>query len=97
VLEEPDGDRIGLLAGRARCRPDAYAVTGWFGAQSLGEQVIRQAPQLIVFAVEVGLVDGEGIDELLDLVARIGAQAVKITREGWGARSGHALPNAPLD
>ena len=73
------------------------ASPGCLFAQPLLEQVVRQALELVVLTVEVGLIDGEGIDELLDLAVSVGAQASEIARKGRRVGGGHALPDAPLD
>ena len=50
----------------------------------------------MLLAVEVGLVDGEGVDELLDLAFRIAAQAREIGREGRESRRRHAVGDAAI-
>ena len=87
VLQQPDGDGIGLLAGRAGHRPDAESLRLAAWPHPLGQQIGRQAGELVIFAVEIGLVDGEGVDESLDLAVQIAAQAGEIAGEGRRCRS----------
>ena len=52
----------------------------------------------MVFAIEIGLVDGEGVDELLDFAVGVAAQVGEVGREGRDAPSGaHAIGDPALD
>ena len=51
----------------------------------------------MVFPIEIGLVDGEGIDEVLDLALDVAAQPRKVARERAGPGGGHALDDAAFD
>ena len=58
--------------------------------------MVRQR-ELMVLAVEVGLVDRERVDELLDLAAHVAAQPGEIAGEGAGAGRRHPIGDAALD
>jgi hypothetical protein len=64
VLQQPDGDRIGLFSGGAGNRPYPERLARPLGQDTLGQQVGGQAAQLVFLAIEIGLVDREGVDEL---------------------------------
>ena len=51
----------------------------------------------MVFAVEIGLVDREGVDQMFDLMVRIGAQRGEIRLERVRAGGRHALGDAAVD
>ncbi len=53
-----------------------------FSLSARAQQVGREARELVLFAIEVGLVDREGVDELLDLAVDVGAQPREIRLEG---------------
>ena len=50
----------------------------------------------MLLAIEIGLVDREGVDELLDLAVGVAAQVGEVGREGRDLESGHALGDAAL-
>ena len=97
VLEQPDGDRVGLLAGGAGHRPYAQRLAGPLGAYAFSQQVGRQAAQLVVFAVEIGLVDSKGVDELFDFSVGVAAQIGEIGPEGRDPERVHAVGDPSLD
>jgi hypothetical protein len=53
--------------------------------------------QLMIFAKEVSLIDGERINEVLDLVLKIAAQSSKVTRERGRACRLHAIDQSAID
>ena len=53
-----------------------------FALRRSGQQIGGQACELVLFAIEIGLVDGERVDELLDLAVHVGAQPREVVLEG---------------
>jgi len=51
----------------------------------------------VLLAIEIGLVDSEGVDELLDLAAHTAVQAREIAGEGSRAGRRHPLVQPALD
>ncbi len=51
----------------------------------------------MILPVEIRLVDGEGVDEVLDLARRVAAQPRKVARERARAGGRHAVDDAALD
>src|ERR1700704_237735 len=74
VLQEPDGDRIRFLAGRAWHRPDADRLSRLLLRGNHLQERRGQAAKLVILAIEISLVDGEAVDQMLDLVVGIRPQ-----------------------
>src|SRR5688572_33136661 len=50
----------------------------------------------MLLPVEVGLVDGEGVDEILNLAFRVAAQTCEVVDEGFRPGGPHSFDNASL-
>src|SRR4030081_3594583 len=81
VLQKPDGDRIWLFPGRAWDRPDSERLSRLLRRGNHLEKRRGQAAKLVVLPVEIGLVDGEAVDQMLDLVIGIRPQRREVDLE----------------
>ena len=61
------------------------------------EQAGGHATKLVILAIEICLVDGERIDQMLDFVIGVGAQQRKIRLERRRAGRGDAVLEAAID
>jgi hypothetical protein len=50
----------------------------------------------MVFAIKIGFVHGQGVNELFNLTIQIAAQSGEIARKGTGTGALHALEHAPF-
>ena len=66
-------------------------------ADDAAEQVRCHAAELMLLAIEVGLIDREGIDEVLDLVVGIRPQQGEIGLERRRSGRGNALREPAID
>ena len=61
------------------------------------EKIGRHAAELMILAIEIGLVDRERVDEMLDLVVGVGAQHGEIGLERGRSGGGNPLGEAAVD
>ena len=64
--------------------------------QAFTQKIVREAVKLVVFAIEIGFIDRQRIDEVLDFPVGINAQLRKVCREGKRPCCGHPIKNAPF-
>ena len=90
ALAQGHQDRIGFLAGRAADRQQPHRRIGGATRQQLGTDPLGQQPQMLGFAIEVGLVDGDETGERVQL-GLIVAQPRQIVLGRAGADGVEAL------
>jgi hypothetical protein len=72
IFQQPDGNGIRFLAGRARRGPNPDRAIIWLCVDDLGEKAVRQAPELMILAVKIGFVDRERVYQMLDFIVGVG-------------------------
>ena len=77
LLEQQNGDRIGLLAGGAAGGPDAHRVGSFLVLEQLRNDLLRERSERFRVAEKRGDADQEIVEQLDDLLA-VGAQALDI-------------------
>src|SRR6187551_3660046 len=97
ILHQPDPDRIGLFAGGARHGPDPDRLVRAPVTDNRTEQIGRHTAELMLLAEEVRLIDGKGINEVLDLAIEIRSQQGKIRLERRRAARSHAFIETAVD
>src|SRR5262249_55182784 len=88
VLHQPHRDRIGLFTSRTGDRPNANSFRWVPHADDIGKEIGSHATELMLLSIKVGLIHCEGVDQMFDLVVRIGSKDSKLRshRMGWGGR-----------
>src|SRR5450756_2030484 len=98
VLKKIHRDRIGLLSGRAGHRPDTDTVALATLGDHLGKDPVGQAIELMILAVEIGLVDRQQIDQDLNLtIGIVPPQALEVVLDAGGPGLLDPLDQALVD
>jgi hypothetical protein len=64
--------------------------------RDLGKNIARERGKLMLFAIEIGFIDGEGVDKRLPLTVIINSE-IKIGGGGCRTPSSHPFGNTSLD
>ena len=91
-LLDQDGDGVRLFARGAAGRPDAQALAARALLVELGQDLVAERVELVALAEEVGLVGGDAIDDLFQLLL---ARAADRTSAGSGSTRRSRRARAP--
>ena len=73
------------------------ASPGFLVPDDVGQKVGGHAAELMILAVEVGLIHGESVDQMLDLVVGVGAQGREIRLERRRSGGDYPLGKTTVD